>query len=123
MVPVLPRGSASGVLRIAPSHGHDKSLVLRQGHFSQEPREQAWPLSGVFGSYPMEALSEAFVFAEKNGVPRKLAAEILTATPLMANAYKCYGAAIADGTFNPPGSTVKDTVKLLGCDGMGSRWH
>ncbi|HSZ30871.1 MAG TPA: NAD-binding protein, partial [Pseudonocardiaceae bacterium] len=51
----------------------------------------------------MEAMSEAFAFAEKHGVPRKLAAEVLTTTPLMANAYKGYGAAIADGKFSPPG--------------------
>lgn len=51
----------------------------------------------------MEAMSEAFAFAEKHGVPRKLAAEVLTTTPLMANAYKGYGAAIADGKFSPAG--------------------
>lgn len=51
----------------------------------------------------MEAMAEAFAFAERHGVPRMLAAEVLTTTPLMANAYKGYGAAIADGKFSPPG--------------------
>lgn len=32
-----------------------------------------------------------------------MAAEVLTTTPLMANAYKGYGAAIADGKFSPAG--------------------
>lgn len=51
----------------------------------------------------MEAMAEAFTFAEKHGAARKLVAEVLTATPLMANAYRGYGAAIADGAFSPPG--------------------
>jgi 3-hydroxyisobutyrate dehydrogenase-like beta-hydroxyacid dehydrogenase len=68
----------------------------------------------------MEAISEAFAFAEKNHVPRKLAAEVLTGTPLMANAYKIYGAAIADGKFTLPGATIKETVELLGGRVTGS---
>lgn len=51
----------------------------------------------------MEAMAEAFAFAEKHGVPRQLAAEVLTTTPVMANAYRGYGAAIAGGRFTPPG--------------------
>jgi hypothetical protein len=31
---------------------HGKPVVLRQGPFSQEPLEQAWSLSGVFGVGP-----------------------------------------------------------------------
>lgn len=116
-------------------------IVLSAG--APQARERAKPLLEVIGSAlyelgddpatanavklvgnflllsAMEALSEAFAFAEQNGVPRKLTAEILTATPLMANAYKCYGAAIADGTFNPRWNAIKDTVKLLGYGGMG----
>jgi 3-hydroxyisobutyrate dehydrogenase-like beta-hydroxyacid dehydrogenase len=55
----------------------------------------------------MEAMSEAFAFAEKHGVPRTLAAEVLTRTPLIANAYQGYGAAIAEGTFSPPGFSLR----------------
>jgi 3-hydroxyisobutyrate dehydrogenase-like beta-hydroxyacid dehydrogenase len=55
----------------------------------------------------MEAMSEAFAFAEKHGVPRKLAAEVLTTAPLMANAYQGYGAAIAAGKFSPPGFSLR----------------
>ena len=51
----------------------------------------------------MEAMAEAFAFAERHGVPRQLAAEVLTTTPLMANGYRGYGAAIAEGKFTPPG--------------------
>ena len=100
-------------------------IVLSAG--AARPRERAKPLLEVIGSAlyelgedpasanavklvgnfllmsAMEAMSEAFAFAEKHGVPRKLAAEVLTTTPLMANAYKGYGAAIADGKFSPPG--------------------
>jgi 3-hydroxyisobutyrate dehydrogenase-like beta-hydroxyacid dehydrogenase len=51
----------------------------------------------------LEAMAEAFAFAEKHGVPRARAAEVLTTTPLMANGYQRYGAAIAAGTFSPAG--------------------
>lgn len=51
----------------------------------------------------MEAMAEALAFAEKHGVLRARAAEVLTTTPLMANGYQGYGAAIAAGKFNPPG--------------------
>jgi 3-hydroxyisobutyrate dehydrogenase-like beta-hydroxyacid dehydrogenase len=51
----------------------------------------------------LEAMAEAFAFAEKHGVPRARAAEVLTTTPLMANSYRRYGAAIADGAFSPAG--------------------
>jgi 3-hydroxyisobutyrate dehydrogenase-like beta-hydroxyacid dehydrogenase len=119
-------------------------LILSAG--APQARERAQPLLEVIGSAlyelgddpatanavklvgnflllsAMEALSEAFTFAEQNRVPRKLTAEILTATPLMANAYKRYGAAIADGTFNPRWNAIKDTVKLLGYGGTDSRW-
>jgi hypothetical protein len=30
---------------------HGKSVVLRQGHFSQEPLEHAWRVSAVFPSH------------------------------------------------------------------------
>jgi 3-hydroxyisobutyrate dehydrogenase-like beta-hydroxyacid dehydrogenase len=55
----------------------------------------------------MEAMAEAFAFAEKHGVPRRLAAEVLTTTPMMANAYRGYGAVIASGTFTPPGFVLR----------------
>jgi 3-hydroxyisobutyrate dehydrogenase-like beta-hydroxyacid dehydrogenase len=55
----------------------------------------------------MEAISEAFAFAEKHGVPRTLAAEVLTATPLMAGAYRGYGVAIAGGKFSPAGFALR----------------
>lgn len=65
----------------------------------------------------MESMAEAFAFAEKYGVPREMAAEVLTTTPVMANGYKGYGAAIADGKFSPPGFGLrlghKDTRLLL----------
>jgi 3-hydroxyisobutyrate dehydrogenase-like beta-hydroxyacid dehydrogenase len=65
----------------------------------------------------MEAMAEAFAFAEKHGVSRTRAAEVLTTTPLMANSYKGYGAAIAGGKFSPPGFGLhlgrKDTRLLL----------
>ncbi len=99
-------------------------IVLSAG--APRARERAKPLLGMIGSAryelgddpaganavklvgnfllmsAMEAMSEAFAFAERHGVPRKLAAEVLTTTPLMANAYQGYGAAIADGKFSPP---------------------
>ena len=124
-----------------PDNAASAELIVLSAGMAQA-RERARPLLGVIGSTlyelgddpatanalklvgnfllmsAMEALSKAFAFAEKNQVPRKLAAEILTETPLMANAYKLYGAAIADGKFTPPGVTIKDTVELLGgwCD-------
>jgi 3-hydroxyisobutyrate dehydrogenase-like beta-hydroxyacid dehydrogenase len=65
----------------------------------------------------MEAMAEAFAFAEKHGVSRTRAAEVLTTTPLMANGYEGYGAAIAGGKFSPPGFRLhlgrKDTRLLL----------
>jgi 3-hydroxyisobutyrate dehydrogenase-like beta-hydroxyacid dehydrogenase len=52
-------------------------------------------------------MSETFAFAEKHDAPRKLVAEVLTTTPLMANTYKGYGAAIAEGKFKPPGLSLR----------------
>lgn len=124
-----------------PDNAASAELIVLSAGMAQA-RERARPLLGVIGSTlyelgddpatanalklvgnfllmsAMEALSKAFAFAEKNQVPRKLAAEILIETSLMANAYKLYGAAIADGKFTPPGATIKDTVELLGgwCD-------
>jgi 3-hydroxyisobutyrate dehydrogenase-like beta-hydroxyacid dehydrogenase len=51
----------------------------------------------------MESMAEAFAFAEKHDVPRAWAAEMLTTTPVMANGYRGYGAAIAAGKFSSPG--------------------
>ncbi|MGH3830710.1 MAG: NAD(P)-dependent oxidoreductase [Pseudonocardiaceae bacterium] len=69
----------------------------------------------------MEAIAEALAFAEKHGVPRALAAEVLTTTPVMANAYEGYGAAIVAGTFSPPGFGLrlgrKDARLLLAAAG------
>ncbi len=55
----------------------------------------------------LEAMAEAFAFAEKHGVPRARVAEVLTTTPLMANVYRGYGAAIAAGTFSPAGFSLR----------------
>ncbi|MGH3427084.1 MAG: NAD(P)-dependent oxidoreductase [Mycobacteriales bacterium] len=55
----------------------------------------------------MEAIAEALAFTEKHGVPRALAAEVLTTTPVMTNGYQGYGAAIAAGTFSPPGFSLR----------------
>jgi 3-hydroxyisobutyrate dehydrogenase-like beta-hydroxyacid dehydrogenase len=61
--------------------------------FSTIPAEapggsHTWPLSA---------------FAEKHGVPRARAAEVLTTTPVMANGYRSYSVAIAAGKFSSPG--------------------
>lgn len=104
-------------------------IVLCAGH--AQARERARPLLDVIGSAvyelgedpasanavklagnfllmsAMEAMAEAFAFAEKHGAPRKLVAEVLTTTPLMANSYRGYGAAIADGEFSPPGFDLR----------------
>lgn len=55
----------------------------------------------------MEAMAEALAFAEKHGVPRVRATQVLTTTPLMANGYQGYGAAIATGKFSPPGFSLR----------------
>ncbi|GAA0614616.1 NAD(P)-dependent oxidoreductase [Kutzneria viridogrisea] len=55
----------------------------------------------------LEAMSEAFAFAEKHGVPRELAAQVLTTTPVLGNAYRGYGAAISSGAYEPAGFALR----------------
>ncbi|MGH3669688.1 MAG: NAD(P)-dependent oxidoreductase [Pseudonocardiaceae bacterium] len=104
-------------------------IVLCAGH--AQARERARPLLELIGSTvyelgedpasanavklagnfllmsAMEAMAEAFAFAEKHGAARTLVAEVLTTTPLMANSYRGYGAAIAEGGFSPPGFDLR----------------
>jgi 3-hydroxyisobutyrate dehydrogenase-like beta-hydroxyacid dehydrogenase len=108
-----------------PDRAESAELIVLSAGASQE-RERARPLLEAIGSVfelgddpasanavklagnfllmsAMESMAEAFAFAEKHDVPRAWAAEMLTTTPVMANGYRGYGAAIAAGKFSSPG--------------------
>ena len=51
----------------------------------------------------IEAMAEAFTLAEKNGIDRKLAAEMLTQTLFPCPVYQAYGKRIAENNYEPAG--------------------
>ncbi len=51
----------------------------------------------------LEAMSEAFIFAEKNGIDRNEIAEMFGQTMFASPVYQTYGKIIANEEFSPPG--------------------
>lgn len=51
----------------------------------------------------IEAMAEAFTLAEKNGIDRKLAADMLTQTLFPCPVYQGYGKRIAENNYEPAG--------------------
>ncbi|NGZ08761.1 MAG: NAD(P)-dependent oxidoreductase [Nitrospira sp. LK70] len=59
----------------------------------------------------IEALAEAFVFGEKNGIDRNSLADVLGGTLFACPAYQTYASAIAQQLFRPAGFTVELGLK------------
>lgn len=59
----------------------------------------------------IEALAEAFVLGEKNGIDRSRLADMLGSTLFACPAYQTYGRAIAQQRFRPAGFTVELGLK------------
>ncbi|MDC8446788.1 MAG: NAD(P)-dependent oxidoreductase [Nitrospira sp.] len=59
----------------------------------------------------IEALAEAFVLGEKNGIDRNSLADMLGSTLFACPAYQTYGRAIAQQRFRPAGFTVELGLK------------
>ena len=61
----------------------------------------------------LEALAEALTLGEKNGIDRAALADLFSKTLFACPAYQVYGAAIAQGRYQPPGFTVSLGLKDL----------
>ncbi|WP_263772772.1 NAD(P)-dependent oxidoreductase [Propionivibrio soli] len=109
-----PEAAAAGMLWICLSgKAADKERLLPiikplcQQHydFGEEPQAaNVIKLSGNFMiASAIEAMSEAFVFGEKNGIDQGRLADFFGSTIFNCPIYKNYGRIIAEQRFDPPG--------------------
>ena len=96
--------------------------AMGQGTFDFGEEVAAANVTKLAGNFliasAIEALGEAFVLAQKNGVDRAALADMLGKTLFASTVYQAYGRAIADRRFTPPGFKLelglKDVDLVLG---------
>lgn len=103
-------GSATAKQRVRPILD---SVGQGSFDFGEEPAAaHVVKLAGNFVlASAIEALAEAFVLGEKNGIDRNRLADMLGSTLFACPAYQIYGRAIAQQRFRPAGFTVELGLK------------
>lgn len=102
---ILSSGSSEAKERVSPLQA---AMGQRIFDIGEEPgNSNIVKLGGNFLIMAaMEAMAEAFNLAEKNGIDRKLAAEVYASTLFNCTVYHGYGQMIAEKRFEPAGFSV-----------------
>lgn len=122
MLWIVPGGPEEAVARAAPLFA-----AMGQGVFPMGTATQA-ALAKLAGNFliaaTIESLGEAFVLAEKGGLPPARLLELLTGTLFNSPLVKSYGGRLVRGEYTPPGFALRLGLKdvrlvLAAAEGAG----
>ena len=89
--------------------------ALSQGVFDFGEKPEAANVVKLAGNFliasAIEAMAEAYTFAEKNGVPREMVADVFSQTFMACPIYQNYGKVIATQQFQPAGFKISLGLK------------